>query len=95
MGGKLNTRHAEEKVAIARRHLAENVSVSDLCEQFGSYVTQYYAWQKQPFENGKLERYHRTNKSDCIRPGTPLTVKDAQSVVTLFVEDYNERRWCC
>jgi transposase InsO family protein len=45
-----------------------------------------------PQSNGKLERYHRTIKVDCIRPGCPLTLQDAQRIVTKFVEDYNERR---
>jgi putative transposase len=45
-----------------------------------------------PQSNGKLERYHRTIKADCIRPGCPLTLQDAQRIVTKFVEDYNDRR---
>jgi putative transposase len=45
-----------------------------------------------PQSNGKLERYHRTIKADCIRPGTPLTLEDAKRLVVRFVEDYNERR---
>lgn len=42
--------------------------------------------------NGKLERFHRTIKADCIRPGTPLTVEDARRIVTNFVHHYNEVR---
>jgi len=45
-----------------------------------------------PQSNGKLERYHRTIKSDCIRPGTPLNVEDARRIVTRFVQQYNETR---
>jgi putative transposase len=45
-----------------------------------------------PQSNGKLERYHRTLKSDCIRPNTPLSLKDAQRVVSNFVGHYNNRR---
>jgi putative transposase len=45
-----------------------------------------------PQSNGKLERYHRTIKADCIRPGCPLTLEDAQRIVAKFVDDYNERR---
>ena len=42
----------EQKVAILRAHLLEKVPVSDLCEQHGIAVTNFYNWQKQFFENG-------------------------------------------
>lgn len=43
---------AEEKVAILRRHLLENVAVSDLCEEHSLQPTVFYRWQKEFFENG-------------------------------------------
>ena len=45
-----------------------------------------------PQSNGKLERYHRTIKAECIRPGIPLTLEDAIRLVTVFVEYYNDVR---
>jgi len=45
-----------------------------------------------PQSNGKLERYHRTIKADCIRPGTPLSLEDARRLVEDFVQHYNEVR---
>jgi len=45
-----------------------------------------------PQSNGKLERWHRTVKSTCIRPQTPLSLEDARRIVARFVEDYNTRR---
>ena len=45
-----------------------------------------------PQSNGKLERFHRTIKADCIRPGTPLTLGDARRIVTDFVDHYNNVR---
>ena len=45
-----------------------------------------------PQSNGKLERYHRTIKSECIRPGTPLSLEDAQRIVSQYVTQYNEVR---
>jgi transposase InsO family protein len=45
-----------------------------------------------PQSNGKIERYHRTIKSECIRPGTPLSLKDARRLVTKYVKEYNEVR---
>ena len=43
---------AEEKVAILRRHLLDQVPVSDLCEEYGLQPTVFYRWQKEFFENG-------------------------------------------
>lgn len=45
-----------------------------------------------PQSNGKLERYHRTIKGACIRVNTPLSLSDAQRLVTDFVDHYNNRR---
>jgi putative transposase len=45
-----------------------------------------------PQSNGKLERYHKTIKSTCIRVSTPLSLTDAQRLVTDFVDKYNNRR---
>lgn len=45
-----------------------------------------------PQSNGKLERYHRTIKTDCLRPGTPLTVEDARRITESFVSKYNNER---
>jgi putative transposase len=45
-----------------------------------------------PQSNGKLERFHRTIKGDCIRPGTPLSLEDARRLVTDYVERYNNVR---
>lgn len=45
-----------------------------------------------PQSNGKLERWHKTLKGDCIRPGTPLSVEDARRLVADFVAYYNHVR---
>src|SRR5438309_10353613 len=42
----------EEKVAILRRHLLDEVLVSDLCDELGLQPTVLYRWQKGFFENG-------------------------------------------
>ncbi|MFH1108921.1 MAG: DDE-type integrase/transposase/recombinase [Planctomycetota bacterium] len=33
-----------------------------------------------PQSNGKLERWHRSIKGECIRPGTPPSLEDARRV---------------
>jgi transposase InsO family protein len=45
-----------------------------------------------PQSNGKIERFHRTIKGDCIRTETPLTLEDAQRIVARYVDYYNTVR---
>jgi putative transposase len=45
-----------------------------------------------PQSNGKIERWHRTIKGDCIRTQTPLTLEDARRIVARYVEHYNTVR---
>jgi putative transposase len=45
-----------------------------------------------PQSNGKIERWHKSLKSECIRPGTPLSLEDARKLVNRFVTYYNDER---
>jgi transposase InsO family protein len=45
-----------------------------------------------PQSNGKLERWHKSLKSECIRPKTPLNIEEAQRLVAAYVDDYNQHR---
>jgi transposase InsO family protein len=45
-----------------------------------------------PQSNGKLERWHQSIKTECIRPGTPLTLEDARRLVSRYVGHYNTVR---
>jgi len=45
-----------------------------------------------PQSNGKIERYHRTIKGECIRVTALWSLDDARRVVTGYVQHYNEVR---
>lgn len=45
-----------------------------------------------PQSNGKLERWHKSLKSECIRPGTPLSPQDAERLIQQYVDHYNNVR---
>ena len=64
---KKRAHQPQDKVAIVRRHLVEGVPVSDLCDEFNIKPTQYYAWQKQFFENGSLA-FERRNAKNRQQP---------------------------
>ena len=42
-----------------------------------------------PQSNGKLERWHQSVKSECIRPLTPLTLEDARRLIQRYVDYYD------
>lgn len=52
---------SEEKVRILRRHLIDDVPVSDLCDELGIQPTVFYRWQKALFEHGTAAFEHRGN----------------------------------
>jgi transposase InsO family protein len=58
-----------------------------LCGMTPVKTSPYY-----PQSNGKIERWHRTLKGDCIRTETPLSLADAQRIVARYVEYYNHVR---
>jgi len=45
-----------------------------------------------PQSNGKIERWHKTLKGECIRVKVPLSLDDARRLVTDYVAHYNEVR---
>jgi putative transposase len=45
-----------------------------------------------PQSNGKIERWHKSLKGECIRPGTPLSLEDVRRLVQGYVEHYNNVR---
>ncbi|MCB0325150.1 MAG: IS3 family transposase, partial [Bdellovibrionales bacterium] len=45
-----------------------------------------------PQSNGKIERYHRTIKGECIRTRTLVSLDAAREAVTGYVHHYNEVR---
>ena len=45
-----------------------------------------------PQSNGKIERWHKSLKTECIRPGTPLTPDDARRLNSGYVDHYNTVR---
>src|ERR1700737_2208828 len=45
-----------------------------------------------PQSNGKIERWHQSLKADCLRPGCPLSQRDATQLIERFVNHYNTVR---
>jgi len=45
-----------------------------------------------PQSSRKIERWHKSLKRECIRPGMPLSLEDARQLVKKFVMYYNQER---
>jgi hypothetical protein len=45
-----------------------------------------------PQSNGKVERWHKTLKGDCIRVQVPLSAEEARRIVQDYVTHYNQVR---
>ena len=45
-----------------------------------------------PQSNGKIERWHKTLKGDCIRVQVPLSLDDARRIVSDYTDHYNTAR---
>lgn len=58
-----------------------------LCGMTHVRTSPYY-----PQSNGKLERYHRSIKSEAIRLNPPESEQHAMSIVTTYVAQYNHQR---
>jgi transposase InsO family protein len=45
-----------------------------------------------PQSNGKIERWHKSLKGECIRPGVPLSLAEARRLIEQWVDHYNTVR---
>lgn len=45
-----------------------------------------------PQSNGKIERWHKTIKTDALRPAAPASLEEARALVARWVEHYNTVR---
>ena len=68
----------DQKVSVVRRHLLENVPVSDLCDEYDIHATQYYTWQKQLFDSAAPAFDRRTNKANQRRQEDAATRRISQ-----------------
>jgi Integrase core domain/Transposase len=57
-----------------------------------SGMTHVRASPYYPQSNGKLERWHKSLKRECIRERTPLSLEDAKRLIQDYVDRYNHVR---
>ena|SRR2546428_10782635 len=67
-----------EKVAILKRHLLDKVPISDLCEELGLQVNQFYHWQQQFFENGHAA-FENGRKSKAVEDAQQKKIEQLEA----------------
>ncbi len=88
---------AREKFPDARPRIISDNGPQFIAKDFKQFIrlcgmTHVRTSPYYPQSNGKLERFHKSLKSECIRPQTPLCLEDARRLVTGYVQHYNSVR---
>jgi putative transposase len=88
---------AKEKYSEAKPRIISDHGPQFIARDFKEFIrisgmTHVRTSPSYPQSNGKLERWHKSLKSECIRPGTPLSLEDARRLVEGYVKHYNNVR---
>ena len=88
---------AKEKHPEARPRIISDNGPQFIARDFKEFIrisgmTHVRTSPYYPQSNGKIERWHKSLKGECIRPGTPLTPEDALRLIQQYVDHYNTVR---
>ena len=88
---------AKEQYPEARPRIISDNGPQFLAKDFKEFIrisgmTHVRTSPYYPQSNGKLERWHKSLKSECIRLGTPLSPEDARRLIQQYVDHYNQVR---
>jgi transposase-like protein len=88
---------AREKFPDARPRIISDNGPQFIAKDFKEFIriagmTHVRTSPYYPQSNGKLERFHKTIKGECIRVKVPLSLDDARRIVTGYVSHYNDSR---
>ncbi len=88
---------AKEKFPEARPRIISDNGPQFIAKDFKEFIrlsgmTHVRTSPYYPQSNGKLERFHKTIKGECIRPKTPLSLDEARRLVAEYIEHYNTVR---
>jgi transposase InsO family protein len=88
---------AREKFPDARPRIISDNGPQFIAKDFKEFIriagmTHVRTSPYYPQSNGKIERWHKTLKGDCIRVQVPLSPDEARRIVADYVEHYNHVR---
>jgi putative transposase len=88
---------AREKFPDARPRIISDNGPQFIAKDFKEFIrvagmTHVRTSPYYPQSNGKIERWHKTLKGDCIRVQVPLSLAEARRLVADYVDHYNTVR---
>jgi transposase InsO family protein len=88
---------AKEKYPEARPRITSDNGPQFIARDFKEFIrisgmTHVRSSPFYPQSNGRIERWHKSLKGECIRPGTPLSPEDARRLIEQYVDHYNTVR---
>jgi putative transposase len=88
---------AKERYPEARPRVISDNGPQFIARDFKEFIrisgmTHVRTSPSYPQSNGKIERWHKSLKGECIRPGTPLSPEDARRLIGQYVDHYNTVR---
>jgi transposase InsO family protein len=88
---------AKEKYPEARPRIISDNGPQFVARDFKEFIrlsgmTHVRTSPYYPQSNGKLERWHKSVKGECIRPACPADVDEARRLVASYVTHYNTVR---
>jgi len=94
---ELVLQRAREKHPDARPRIISDNGPQFVAREFKDFIreagmTHVRTSPYYPQSNGKIERWHKTMKSDSIRVTPPSTLEEARRIVERFVAQYNAER---
>lgn len=95
--GEIVLQKAREAHPQARPRVISDQGSQFKSREFKTFINQWQASHVMtspyyPQSNGKLERFHKTLKTQAIHPKTPLDLQDAKRITGDFIEYYNTQR---
>ena len=88
---------AKEKYPQARPRIISDNGPQFIARDFKEFIrisgmTHVKTSPSYPQSNGKIERWHKSLKSECLRPRTQLSPEEARHLIHGYVDHYNTVR---
>ena len=88
---------AQEKFPQARPRIISDNGPQFVARDFKEFIrlcgmTHVRTSPFYPQSKGKIERWHRSLKGECLRPGVPGSLEEARRLVAGYVDYYNRVR---